>query len=401
MSVDVVVGLQYGDEGKGKIVDWLAKDYDYVVRFNGGNNAGHTIISEGKTIALHLVPSGILHRKKCVIGNGVNVNLESLVKEISLIQSTFDFDPRPYLYLSERCHVIFDEDLDKSRGDGNSTGKGIKESYARKYNRIGITIADLLDIEVFGRNDPRFTYHDLDKYTDVLRKLDVEVVDTSLLLNDAIRKEQSILLEGAQGSGLDIDYGQYPFVTSSSCVAGGASIGSGIGPNKIDAIIGVAKVYTTRVDGNQESPFPTQLNELEEKFLRECGNEYGATTGRPRRCGWLDLVHLRQSVRVGGIDEIILTKLDVLDNLDEIKVCVAYEINGRTTEEYPGTAVRLANAKPVYLTLPGWKGQSTQGMKNFKEIPYKAGNYIAFIRESLNIRLRAVSTGTDRSDIIE
>lgn len=401
MTVDVVIGLQYGDEGKGKIVDWLSEWYDFVVRFNGGNNAGHTIVSDGKKIALHLVPSGILQRKICVIGNGVNINLEALVTELDLIHRTFGFDPRPFLYISERSHVIFEEDTDKSKVDSNSTGKGIRESYARKFYRAGVTIADLLDIPLFGRNDPRFSFKDMDKYARIAAGFKDRAVDVSLLLEEGRKKGQQILLEGAQGSGLDIDYGQYPFVTSSSCIAGGASIGAGIGPTKIDNVFGVAKVYTTRVDGNQESPFPTQLYGDGEKLLRDCGNEFGATTGRPRRCGWLDLVHLRQSIRVNGVEKLILTKLDVLDSLDEIKVCDSYVINGETTNEYPGTALRLRNAKPIYATFPGWKGQTTQGVTEFDKLPLNAKKYICFIGDRLGVDVMAISTGTERSHIIE
>ena len=400
MSVDVVVGLQYGDEGKGKIVDTLASDYDIVVRFNGGNNAGHTIKLDGIDIALHLVPSGIIQRKISVIGNGANVNIQALTLELKEIKQKFGFDPLPYLILSDRSHVILPEDIESSRTDLNSTGRGIGPSYERKHGRRGITIGDLFDIRN-GSVDKRFSINGLEELVELISPFMNNVKDVSSYLHNAIKSGKNILLEGAQGSGLDIDHGQYPFVTSSSCVAGGACIGAGLGPTEIDEVIGVAKVYTTRVDGNKESPFPTLLDKSIENFLRECGNEYGSSTGRPRRCGWFDLVQVNQAIQVSGVEEVVLTKLDVLDNLSEIKVCTSYNIDGRIVESYPATSHRLRNAIPVYETLEGWKGESSKNVTNFSELPINAQNYVKYLQNKLNARISLISTGTSRDDLIE
>jgi len=400
LAVSVVVGLQYGDEGKGKVVDYLSRDYDIVARYNGGDNAGHTLYRNGTKIALHLVPSGILERKICVIGNGVNINLDSLVREINEIQDKFGFDPLPYLYLSDRAHIILPQDIEASKGDGNSTGKGIGPSYARKASRKGIRLADLYNISD-GVKEERFEVDGINRLVEVAQRFRHKTVNVSKFLHEARLKGQSILFEGAQGSGIDLDHGQYPYVTSSSCVSGGACTGIGIGPTRIDNVIGVAKVYTTRVDGNQESPFPTQLDSELETLLRECGNEFGATTGRPRRCGWFDLVQVNDAIIVNGADEIILTKLDVLDNLDEIKVCVAYEIDGTVVNDYPETDFKLRKIIPIYHNFNGWRGETTKAITNSDDLPRNALRYIEFLQSNLLGRIIHISIGPEAGEVIK
>lgn len=401
MTVTVFIGLQYGDEGKGKIIDSLCRDYDIVGRYNGGDNAGHTVVKDGKRIALHLIPSGILERKICVIGNGVNINLESLIREIKEIKERFGFDPLPYLYISDRTHIILPEDVTKSKSDGNSTGKGIGPSYARKYSRKGIRLADLFDISDCHLEERFRDVDGLDKIVELAQQFRNNTYSVSRFLNNAIQSEKNILLEGSQGSGLDIDHGQYPYVTSSSSVAGGASTGLGIGPTKINRVIGVAKVYTTRVDGNQESPFPTQLDGNIEQFLRDCGKEYGATTGRPRRCGWFDVVQVNDAILTSGVDEVILTKLDILDNLSCINVCVAYNINGKVIEEYPSTAYKLRQIVPIYKILEGWKGKTTKRITDFKDLPDNAKNYIDFLKGMLKAKVKLISNGEEANELIK
>ncbi|CUU05060.1 Adenylosuccinate synthetase, partial [Candidatus Kryptobacter tengchongensis] len=349
-AVWVILGAQWGDEGKGKIVDLLSEDADIVVRYQGGANAGHTVSFDGKTYVLHLLPSGIFHPNVvCVIGNGVVLDPIALIEEIEMVKSA-GVDVSGRLFISHRAHLImpYHKLLDKlyEQGDDKigTTGKGIGPSYVDKYARVGIRVVDLLDRDVFCKKlrknielkneiiekiygETKFDVEKIiDEYIEFDKKIDEYVTDTAVYLNRAIKEGKKILLEGAQGALLDIDHGTYPYVTSSSPTAGGASTGSGIPPTKINGVIGVIKAYTTRVG---EGPFPTELKDELGDHIREKGHEYGATTGIPRRCGWLDIVSLNYTIMINGIEKLALTKLDVLDELDEIKICVAYELKGK------------------------------------------------------------------------
>ncbi len=407
MTVTIVVGAQYGDEGKGKIVDWLSDSYDAIVRYNGGPNAGHTLVVDGEKIALHLVPSGILRKKRCILGNGVNINLESLYKESMELKERFNVDVRDFLYISDIAHVIIPQDIELSKKDGESTGKGIKESYTRKYLRQGIRICDLLSYEECSE-DKRFEIlkserpEDLQKIKDVLDFFRHNIKNTSMYIHRLITQEKNILFEGAQGTGLDIDHGQYPYVTSSSCIAGGACTGAGVGHTLIDEVIGVAKVYITRVDRAEMAPLPTRMFTGVEELIRKHGFEFGATTGLPRRCGWFDVPLLKHAIIVNELSELILTKIDVLDILEEIPICTNYSFNnGYKTDEYPPNAVKLQNAKPVYKMFEGWKGQTSKSVRSWKDLPDNAKIFIKSLEEILDIEISYVSTGQDREDILE
>jgi adenylosuccinate synthase len=418
----VIVGSQWGDEGKGKIVDILTEYADVVVRFQGGNNAGHTVMVEDEKIILHLLPSGILHGgKTCVIGNGVVVDPQVLLDEIAMLKAKGLFRPQDLL-ISKDAHLIMpyhrklDVAKERSKGDKKigTTGKGIGPAYEDKVSRCGIKLSDLLDDGNFRRKlktnlleknlyiktflheegfEMHQIYHD---YKDLAEKVAPYVTDTSLFLQEAINKKKSILFEGAQGALLDVDHGTYPYVTSSNTVAGEAATGSGIGPSRIDSVMGVAKAYATRVG---EGPFPTELNEKEEKALREKGGEYGATTGRPRRCGWFDAVAVRYSARINGLDGLILTKLDVLDDLKEIKMCTAYKYKGRVLKSFPTEANILNKCKPVYETLPGWRS-NTNGARAFKDLPKNAQGYIRRLEGAVGVKVAIISVGAGRKDAI-
>ena len=405
MTVTVVVGAQYGDEGKGKIVDFLSKDYDIIARFDGGDNAGHTLVVNKITLALHLIPSGILQRKTCVIGSSVKGNLEAAIKECRNIEKLFGFDPRKFLYISDCMHVVLPEYVEESKKDAESTGKGIKQCASKKYLREGIRIDDLLNLDKIDDIDPTKTFiknikgiEDLVKQAEYFKD---NVTNTSYLLNEAIKSNKDILFEGAQGTGLDINHGQYPFVTSSDCVAGGASTGTGIGPNLINKVIGIAKVYTTRVDRDKNSPLVTQTDPELDELLRKAGNEFGSTTGRPRRCGWFDVPLVKHSIRVNGINELILTKLDIFDYLDEIKICTHYNVDGEITDIYPTNASTQRRSIPIYETLLGWKGRSTEGTRYLRQLPGNAIGYIERLQELLDVRISYISTGADRYETIK
>ena len=405
MTVRVVVGAQYGDEGKGKIVDFLAENSDIVSRYDGADNAGHTLVVDGKKIVLHLIPSGILQRKTCVIASAVKINLYSLTRECNEIEQKFGFDPREFLYISDCAHIILPEDVQEAKKDGESTGKGVKQSASRKYLREGIRIDDLLNLDKIDDLDPRSSFiknhnniEELTKLADNFRK---NVTNTSYLLNEAIKNNKEVLFEAAQGGGLDINHGQYPFVTSSDCVAGGASTGGGIGPNLIDNVIGVAKVYTTRVDKDKKAPLVTQVEPQLDDLLRNAGNEFGSTTGLPRRCGWFDVPLVKHSIRINGINELILTKLDIFDYLDEIKISTHYNIDGEITDIYPTNASTQRRSIPVYETLPGWKGRFTAGMRYSRQLPGNASRYIDRLQKLLDVKISYVSTGADRHEIIK
>ncbi len=419
----VILGAQWGDEGKGKIVDLLAPHFEYVVRYQGGSNAGHTVIVQGKKYTLHLIPSGILHEgKKNIISNGVVVDLEELIKEMDSVSDKVD-DFKGRLFISDRSHIVFpyhkilDGLAEKARGKGKvgTTLRGIGPAYMAKYARTGIRMVDLFDPPYFKeRLEKSFTeakeiaekiYHeyiniDLNKiYSDTLRyfeKVSDLVEDTSLMLDKALKENKKVLFEGAQGTMLDIDMGTYPYVTSSNSSALGLSNGTGISPKLIgkSTIFGVCKAYVTRVG---EGPFPTELNDGDGIKLREEGNEFGSTTGRPRRCGWLDLVALKFACRINGIDGLILTKLDVLDSFDYIKVCVAYEYEGQIIKDFPSSLKILEGCKPVYKTLKGWKG-TTKGLTAIENLPQEAREFIKTIEEETQTPVVMLSTGPQRHE---
>ena len=413
-----VLGAQWGDEGKGKIVDLLTAHFSIVARYQGGHNAGHTVYVSGRKFILRLIPSGILHPGiTCVIGNGVVVDPQALFAEVDeLTKAGIDVGNR--IVISDKAHLIlpYHRDLDllseARRGERKigTTSRGIGPAYEDKIARRGTRVGDLADPAVLeqgvrdnvaARNrlvqdstmDWRPVLDQLLKYGERLRPW---VHDVSLLLARAMREGKPILFEGAQGTLLDIDHGTYPYVTSSNASIGGVCTGLGIGPRAIDGVLGVAKAYTTRVG---EGPLPTELTGEMGDRLRESGHEYGAVTGRPRRCGWYDAVAVRYGVRINGLDALALTKLDVLDGLDQIEVCTAYRCGGRTLTEFPSDITQLAACEPVYETLPGWK-TPTKGARRFADLPDGARRYIARLEEVSGVPAAIVSTGSERDDTI-
>jgi adenylosuccinate synthase len=419
-AVWVIVGAQWGDEGKGKIVDLLSENVDIVARYQGGANAGHTVSINGKTYVFHLIPSGILHPNViCVIGNGVVIDPIALLKEIQMVKSA-GVDITGRLLISHNAHLIMpyhkliDNISDRGERKIGTTGQGIGPAYADKYARIGIRIVDLLDKDTLckklrenirEKNEILKKIYNagelnvdkiIDEYIQFDREMDQFITDTAMYLNKAIIDGKRMLLEGAQGALLDIDHGTYPYVTSSNPTAGGAATGLGIPPTKINGVIGVVKAYTTRVG---EGPFPTELKDEIGKYLRKMGAEYGSTTGRPRRCGWLDLVSLKYSIMINGIEEIAITKLDVLDGLDEVKICVGYEINGKKIKNFPSDARTLGNVKPVYETFKGWRKKISQ-INSYTELPNEAKNYIEAIEDYTGVKVRIISIGADREKTI-
>ncbi|MBT3539155.1 adenylosuccinate synthase [Candidatus Parcubacteria bacterium] len=427
-QISVVVGGQWGDEGKGKITDLLAQNMDYVVRFQGGNNAGHTIIVEDKTYKLHLIPSGIISKKATsIIGNGVVVDPKVLLEEIEQVKGQGIANPQ--LLISERAHVIMpyhiamDEALSGHQGSlaAGSTKRGIAPVFGDKAYRNGIRMGDLLEPEIFKEKlekaynfnkaiiekvfglefnrELETIYHEYLGYGEKLRKY---IHDTELELFKAFKFGQQILFEGAQGMSLDPDHGMYPHGTSSNNVAGYSEVGSGVGFNTRKCVIGIVKAYVSRVG---ESPFPTELHDEVAEKIREEGKEYGTTTGRPRRIGWLDLVQVRQTVRTSGLTEIALTKIDVLLDMDEIKVCVAYKVDGKITEEMPASLEAMRNAIPVYKTLPGWES-FTEGLKErvktggYDQLPENVKKYIKFIEYQVKCPVKIISFGPERNETI-
>ena len=416
----VVLGAQWGDEGKGKIVDVLSERYQVVARYAGGHNAGHTVIIGGKKFVLHLVPCGVL-RPGCqgVIGNGVVVDPAALLQEIAMLkQNGLPVDGQ--LFVSNRAQVILPyhrmielaAETAPGRTKIGTTRRGIGPAYEDKVHRNGLRIVDLLNSALlrthitnacheknqiahalFGTEplNPAKIYEEYARYADQIAPY---VTDTAVLLNDAIRNGQSVMFEGSQGALLDIDHGTYPFVTSSSATAGGAVIGTGIGPTSIGTVIGVTKAYVTRVG---EGPFPTEDRTRAGEELRERGQEFGATTGRPRRCGWLDLPLLRYSNMINGTEWLVITKLDVLDTLDTIKVCTSYRIDGEETDLIPADMPGFNKIEPVYEELPGWKA-STVGAKSVDDLPRAAQDYLQFIEKHSGARVGMVSTGPDRDE---
>lgn len=418
MSSVVVVGTQWGDEGKGKITDFLSENAEVIARYQGGNNAGHTIKFNGETYKLHLIPSGIFYSDKiCVIGNGMVVDPKALVQELAYLHEkgvTTD-----NLRISNRAHVILpyhlklDEVEENSKGDNKigTTKKGIGPAYMDKAARVGIRIADLLDKEVFEEKLARnladknrlleriyetegFKMEDiLDEYYEYGQQVKKYVCDTSVVLNDSLDDGRRVLFEGAQGVMLDIDQGTYPFVTSSNPVAGGVAIGSGVGPTKIKHVVGVSKAYTTRVG---DGPFPTELNNEIGDQIREVGREYGTTTGRPRRVGWFDSVVVRHARRVSGITDLSLNSIDVLTGIDTLKICTAYSYKGEIIEEFPASLKVLADCEPVYEELPGWTEDIT-ACKSLDELPANARHYLERVSQLTGIPLSVFSVGPDRT----
>ena len=416
-----VIGCQWGDEGKGKIVDLLAADADIIARFQGGANAGHTICVDDKKYVLHLIPSGIIHPDKtCVIGNGVVLDPFAFRDELDLLKKEgIDYSGRlfvsPATNLVLPYHKLIDAVEEKHRGTESigTTKRGIGPAYMDKVARQGIRVVDLLNPKRLkklldfqptikekyftGSADERAdldrTYNELLQLRPLFEPL---VIDISLYLYQAHQQGKTILFEGAQGSMLDVDLGTYPFATSSNTTTGGALTGLGIGPRMIDSVVGVVKAYSTRVGAG---PFPTELVDDIGELLRREGDEYGATTGRPRRCGWLDLVALRHAGRVNGVDEIAITKLDVLDSLPELKIAVAYELNGRKLTEVPLDLSELSRVQPVYKTMPGWQADTT-GITRFENLPEKAQSYLKFMAEDLHVVICLVSTGAKRQETI-
>lgn len=421
MATVVVVGTQWGDEGKGKITDYLAEKANAVVRYQGGNNAGHTICIGENKYKLHIVPSGIFYADKtCIIGNGVVIDPKVLVAELKYIHDN-GFTTNN-LKISDRAHVIMpyhirlDEVEELRKGDNKigTTKKGIGPAYMDKVGRIGIRMVDLMDKDTFIEKLERnlveknsllekvfgvegFTIEQIaDEYLGYAEELRQYVTDTSVTLNDQIDDGDKVLFEGAQGVMLDIDQGTYPFVTSSNPVAGGVCIGSGVGPTKINQVIGVAKAYTTRVG---DGPFPTEQNNPIGDRIREIGKEYGTTTGRPRRVGWFDSVVLRHSRRVSGITGLSLNSIDVLTGLDTVKICKAYEYKGEVITSYPSSLKILAECKPIYEELPGWTEDIT-GVKAFEELPINAQNYLRKVEELIQIPIAIFSVGPNRVQTI-
>ncbi len=423
MTVSVIVGTQWGDEGKGKITDLLARDVDMVVRYQGGNNAGHTVVIGKRTFKLHLIPSGIFYKKvRCVIGNGVVVDPAVLLQEIDILKENGCGVNN--LMLSSQAHVIFPyhralDAAQEGRGEAGRIGttcRGIGPCYVDKYNRRGIRICDLYDpralkeklewnieeksffLSKFYKIEPKFSFMEIfgeyQKYARAIEKYVVE--DSASVVNEFIDKDKNVLLEGAQGTMLDVDHGTYPYVTSSNPIAGGACAGAGIGPNKIDEVIGVVKAYVTRVGGG---PFPTEIISGLGDLLREKGHEYGATTGRPRRCGWFDGVVMKHSAMVNGLTGLAITKLDVLDGLEEIQICTSYEKDGKKIKQFPSDLAELARCKPFYETMKGWTADTSK-CRSYKDLPVNARKYVSRLSELAGAKIKLISIGAERGKII-
>ena len=420
MPVTIIVGAQWGDEGKGKIVDLLSDEIDIVARYQGGANAGHTVVIGEKEYVLHLIPSGIFHKHvSCVIGNGVVIDPIALMDEIAMIKS-FNIKIEGRLFISHNAHLImpYHKLLDNIREQGankiGTTGRGIGPAYIDKYMRTGIRVVDLLDRKVLAdklksnieeKNQLLSKVYgsavlDVDaiisEYEEFDKKIDPYVTDTAVYLNTALKKKKNILAEGAQGALLDVDHGTYPFVTSSNPTIGGACTGLGIPPTAVKNIIGIVKAYSTRV-GN--GPFPTEYPDGIGERLRTVGHEFGSTTGRPRRCGWLDMVSLKYSLEINGVKEIALTKLDVLDDFDEIKICTGYAIDKRTLKSFPSDLQTLERVEPVYHSYTGWN-KKISAAKKYKQLPKQAQKYIEAIAKLSGIPVSIVSVCARRDQTI-
>ncbi len=422
MSNLIVLGAQWGDEGKGKIVDLFSEKFDFVARYQGGHNAGHTVQVGGQKFVLKLIPSGVLHPNvRVVIGNGVVLDPRALLDEIEMLEKA-GANPRSRVSISNRAHVIFPfhrlvEKVSEARANRvpiGTTSRGIGPCYEDKIARRGIRVADLMNTEIFETlyellaEDKQILAEAFDiagdinfeeieaEYRRMAEKIRPMVCDTARLLNDAIAAGKRILFEGAQGTMLDIDHGTYPFVTSSSAAAGGACTGTGVPPTSIDGIVGVSKAYVTRVGSG---PFPSEDRGEGGARIREAGLEYGSVTGRPRRCGWFDVPLLRYTAMVNGFDSLIVTKLDVLDGFDEIKVCTAYKSGGQVIDTMPAESLLLDQIEPVYETLPGWP-EPTCGVTSFEELPQNAKDYLAFLEQRTGVEIGCISTGPERMETI-
>ncbi len=422
MPNTVVVGTQWGDEGKGKIVDLLSDRADYVVRFQGGNNAGHTMVVDGQEIISHLVPSGIIQNKVCFIGNGVVVDPHVLLEEIDYLDSK-DIDvSSKMLKVSDRAHIImpYHKSIDQAReikkGDAKigTTGRGIGPCYEDKATRRGIRFSDLLDKDLFAQKvrtimeeknfylEHYFKTETLDpevvinEFFEIRDRLLPYIADVSVTLNKGMDDGKQILFEGAQGTHLDIEHGTYPFVTSSSTVSANAACGSGVGPGKLNEVMGIVKAYTTRVGSG---PFPTELFDETGATLQKTGAEFGATTGRKRRCGWLDMVILKNAARLNGLTGLVITKLDVLDDLDEIKICTGYEHDGQTYDAFPPCIDTLENCVPIYETHPGWK-ENISEIREYDKFPENTKKYLKRIEKLSGVKVKIVSVGPGREETI-
>jgi|YNPMSStandDraft_1061717.scaffolds.fasta_scaffold00433_8 adenylosuccinate synthase len=417
----VVLGAQWGDEGKGKVVDLFAERFDIVIRYQGGHNAGHTVRIQDRQYILKLVPSGILCGKLAVIGNGLVIDPAALLEEIETLESA-GIEVGGRLFISNRAHVIFPfhrmlERISEARPGRlaiGTTSRGIGPCYEDKVARRGIRMADLLDRDNFRQlydalaedkevvrtafriGEPIDFAAIRARYEEYAERLRPMVCDTAKLLNEAIRSGRRLLFEGAQGTMLDIDHGTYPFVTSSSACAGGAPIGAGVPPTAIHAVVGVSKAYVTRVGGG---PFPTEALDERGEALRRVGAEFGAVTGRPRRCGWFDVPLLRYTAMINGFDSLVITKLDVLDQFDEIPVCVGYKLNGQPVDEMPATHRAISAVEPVYEMLPGWRS-STFGLTRYEDLPSRARDYLDFLEEQIGVEIGCISTGPERDQTI-
>ena len=418
----IILGSQWGDEGKGKIVDLFSDRFDIVARYQGGHNAGHTVFIGDRKYVLKLIPSGILRPgKRAVIGNGLVVDPAALLSEIETLESA-GVNVKGNLSISNRAHVLFPahrmmEKMSEGREGRVSIGttsRGIGPCYEDKTGRRGIRIADLLDRDFFRTQYDSVMaekveiarclgiYEELDlrrirdEYEAFAEKVRPMVTDTAVLLNQAIRNGKTVLFEGAQGTMLDIDHGTYPFVTSSSASAGGACTGTGVPPTRISGIVGVSKAYITRVGGG---PFPTEALDGAGELIRKRGNEFGAVTGRPRRCGWFDVPLLRYTAAINGFDSIVVTKLDVLDEFDQIPVCVGYRLDGKETIDMPPTVREIERLEPVYECVPGWHS-STFGISSYEELPAKAKDYLAFLESRTGVEVGSISTGPERNQTI-
>lgn len=419
MAAVVLVGAQWGDEGKGKITDFLAQKADCVVRYQGGSNAGHTVEVKDEKFMLHLIPSGILYPATlCIVGNGVVVDMEKIIEELAGLQKR-GIDTSN-LRISRKAPVVLPyhkklDTLEDKKSQIGTTKRGIGPTYADKINRIGFRIADFLEdreilenrfkaqVEYKNRiireiyQEEGFDWKQLLQETlEQVAQLKPYLADTSYLIHQYIQEDKKVLFEGAQGTMLDIDHGTYPFVTSSHPIAGGACVGAGIGPTCIDRVLGVAKAYTTRVG---EGPFPTELHDADGEILRQRGMEFGTTTGRPRRCGWLDVVVLRYAVRVNGLTDLAITKLDVLDEFATIKICIAYRYKGQLIYEFPDTTSLLNQCEPEYIELPGWQQDISQAT-TYKELPANAQNYLAKIEELTGVKQSLIAVGPGREQTI-
>lgn len=422
MALNVVIGAQWGDEGKGKIIDYLAVNSNYVIRFNGGNNAGHTIINDCGKFAMHLIPSGIFHPKtKTIIANGVVIDLEVLITEIEMLEKC-GIKVKNKLFISPRCHLIMpyhkllDSLYEKAKGKGKTgtTKRGIGPAYSDKVSYNGIRIADLINFKSFSKKlkiqlllknkilkalgAKQLNQKNIEKiFYDFRKKIKFYVKEPHSLIYSALHDGKNILLEGAQGALLDNDWGMYPFVTGSTVLAGGVNAGTGIPINKIDNIIGVAKAYITRVG---EGPFPTELSSEMGKKLRTTGEEFGATTGRPRRCGWLDIELLKFACSINGFTHLAITKLDILDSFSEIQICTHYTLNGKKVNYFDGDTNFLSKVKPVYKTLKGWR-KPTRGITEYNNLPLEAKQYLKEIEKLAGVKIKYISTGPKRHEIIK